>query len=275
MKKTVAKYVSGLVGFLFLFFYAGLSQAAVYELLEGSMDSYVVEGALFAEVNVSGQGSGAMDPFVRSKSGQPSQIDIINTSTGPYTANTEAGTFTHDIQLGGIPRVSVNKTSTNGIAFNQTALQILFDSNQTGGNPTISIDQIFVFSRSTAYTGNTPTTSAGLLADPANTLRFNLDARENNSLIIDAIGSGAADMYLFLPTNLFAGVSNKDFLYFSVHYGDLRSNNAGFEEIGVDTSLVVIPEPSTYIFGFLIFGTVLWLERSKIIAIARKFALHS
>jgi hypothetical protein len=161
------------------------------------------------------------------------------------------GIFTHSIQFSGL-----DATTKPGF------YTFLLDINESGNTSLLSLDDIMLFS---AATGNL--SQAGT-PGPGATLLYNFQTATlagstcggsatctaggaKNEILLDYnnnSGSGNGfDMFLFVPTSLFAGVKGTDFIYLYSKFGGVGSpydSDAGFEEWArIREGGQVTPEP--------------------------------
>lgn len=122
-----------------------------------------------------------------------------------------------------------------------------------GSQSLISLDSLQFY---TSATGSKTTTDISSLG----TLRYNLDGGSDSYVLLDAArnhGSGSGDMFAYIPTSNFAGVSSTDFVYMYVKFGATISadgtSEGGFEEWSL-VNVSPIPELSALgpIAGLLI-----------------------
>lgn len=213
---------------------AGTAQATIVDLTNG--DSGTINNALFYFSSKQPTGTGVIDPFLRVQA-DPSEQGY-NTSGGiPF--DDKAGPWTHDIQFSDLQTTQV---TVNGTAY----YQIFLDVDEPGGSKSlISLDSLQFY---TSSTGSKTTTDLSQLG----TLRWSLDGSEDSYVMLDASrnsGSGSGDMYAYIPTSAFSGVSNSDFIYMYCRFGDQASadgtSEGGFEEWSLAASPV--PEVSSLV----------------------------
>ena len=181
-------------------------------------------------------GSGVIDSFVR--------IEKNGTEQGfnSTTQNLDIGnsnTFNHFIQVSDVG--SVNLGGTN-------YLQFLLDINQQGSRPLLSLDDVEIFT--SAGPDATSTTLAALSAGKTKVFQSTGTVYLDYSL---NPGSGAGDMYLYVPRNAFGASTNYIYLY--SHFGGSGAapfaTNAGFEEWA---TIRAVPEPGFFVMLSLGFG---------------------
>ncbi len=193
-----------------------------------------VNGAIFRSTDISGQGSGNLDSFLRVQA--KDNEEGYNTDGTPQL-DTKGGAHTHSINLDDIPRVTHNDVEY---------LEFLFDINEGDGNLTFDNIRIFLNSVSGSRTDYVPVAN-NWATDPAFSQYFELDFPEDAFLqvINTPDGSGKANMYGYIPYSFVAG---NPFLYF---YMDISGTDpGGFEEAGVRVGVnnpppPAIPEPTS------------------------------
>ena len=134
------------------------------------------------------------------------------------------------------------------------------------------MDDVKIFT--TQATGITNPTLNSLLTDPRLTLRYDMDAGANNTVLLDykrnSGGSGIADMALLIPSSVFLGANVNDTVYlYSRFGGDVTgasadsTSDAGFEEwtAGRGERTVVVPEPSSFLLGLIGAATLIARRR--------------
>jgi hypothetical protein len=215
------KYSTPILGLLLA---SGINASAVtLDLTAGG--SGTINGALFVTTDQQPTGSGVIDPFVRlSQTANNTTAEGYNADARPVMpdVNTSA-TFTHDILLSSIGTTTIGNTSY---------YQFLLDINQTSNNPLLSLDELQIYTRTTALT------SASTLTDlqTGSTLRYDLDGAGDSEILLDYSlnsGSGSGDLFAFIPQSAFGNAAPGDFVYlysmFGAKGGDYAEND-GFEE---------------------------------------------
>lgn len=212
-------------------------------------------------------GTGVFEPFLRVQANGSEQG--FNTDQVP-TLDAKAGIWTHSIQLGAIPIVTIG-----GIDYRQLAL----DVNQAGGQTAqISLNQVQLFSSSTdlglstntLQQANASPNQSAVISFADGTLLFQMSGRDTGTqtayTVIAATqsGSGVADMFLYVNNSVFSSTSPTSFLTMFTQLGDpngFPASTDGFEEWGVRTTTpTAVPEPSTMAIaglgalGFVGFG---------------------
>ena len=200
--------------------------------------SGTIGGATFALTALQPTGTGVIDPFLRVQASSHPIEQGYNTdnpgSGSSATMDDLAGIYTHSIQLGNVGTVLIN-----GVA----NYQFLLDANQTGSQPSITLDKFQLFLSSAPKAPNL--TLAGL-----GTPVFNIDGggvgsdRQVNLVVQNTggndpfgnHGSGSGDLYVYVPVSEVGG-SATDFLTLYAEFGGGNApnyeNNDGFEEWAV------------------------------------------
>ena len=175
-------------------------------------------GAFYEWTDFSATGSGVVNAFLRVQNHGSEQG--YNHSLGHNVPwDTKPGIHTHDIQMQDLVVAMFN---------DQEFYQFLLDVNESNGqdNEYLQLTNVQIFTRDSAIT------SADESLDHLGTLRFNNDVGPDGDTTVNLNynlnpGSGAGDMFLYVPISLFAGTMPSDFVYF---YSQLDNTDAGFEE---------------------------------------------
>ena len=234
------------------------ARAVVVDLING--DSGTINGAQFEFTNEQPTGTGIIDPFLQVQANGVEQG--YNTSGTPVPFDDKSGISTHDITFAQLQTTTVTISGTS-------YFKLLLDINQIGGNGSLlSLDQLQFY---TSPTGGQTTTNVSLLG----TLRYSFSPGDRVDL--DASrnpGSGAGDMFAYIPTLAFAGTNSGDFVYLYCHFGTTYASNDGFEEWAL--MVAPIPEASTFfpVIGLLVavFSTY-ELRRRKLKQMVREESL--
>jgi hypothetical protein len=142
------------------------------------------------------------------------------------------------------------------------------DANESNGqsNNYLSLDMLKFYVGGTTDPSPLPSTQATL--GNLGTLVYTFST--SDTVLLDAStgsGSGTADMYVFVPTSLFAGFDPASYVYLYAQHGAYPATGfqsaSGFEEwasikVGVPT---FIPEPGTA--GLVLLGTALLARRRR------------
>jgi hypothetical protein len=216
--------------------------------------SGTIGSANFQQMDQQPTGTGVIDSFLRiRKTGNEAAYNTSGNLSSPF--NQLGGSqYNRDLLLSSVPIV-------NG------SYQFLLDINQinSGTKPLLSLNQLQVFLTDTpGQTGGSwnpnPGTDGRLdttgLTHLNSVYDMNPGGGTANGVKLDYSlnpGSGAGDMYLYLPTSLF-DTANGQYVFLYSQFGNPPGeygSNDGFEEWAVLTP-VVIPEPSTMIAGALL-----------------------
>jgi hypothetical protein len=237
-------------------------------LADTSVNAGTINGAIYMMDGTQPSGTGI---FGRSSGGvfltiQGNGVEEgYNTSAGGIMDTKRVPQWNHEITI-----------ATLGVVVfeSRSYVPFLLDVNESSANDKrlISLDDVKIFT--TKASGITNPTLNSLLTDSRLTMRYNMDAGANNSVLLDykrnSSGSGKADMALLVPVSVFAGAAATDTVYlYSRFGGDVlnagaeSTTDAGFEEwtAGTGTPLTVIPEPSSLLIGLL--GSLGLLLRRK------------
>lgn len=226
---------------------AAPSQATSVLNLTGLGSSGMINNARFQQFSTQPTGTGLIDSFVR----------IQNTGTergyntdGTVQFDTKVGTWTHSIQVGAAPLVTIG-----GVSYRE----FLLDINQINCPPGnyISLDALEVYTATTGNLASYPNLGTKVYTmdtasvDSSVKLDYNLNA-----------GSGQGDMLFYLPSSL---VSNSTaYLYLYSQFGLLNPANDGYEEWATRQSAsALIPEPMTIVMCILGLGMLVIIRKYK------------
>jgi hypothetical protein len=218
---------------------AGSAQAVVVDLTSALGNSGTINGGIYTNTGVQAAGSGVLDSFVRVSSNN-GYVRGYNTSARgvAYDENTSP-TFTHDLALSAVPVVNIG-----GVNYREFVLDI----NQQGSAPLETLSNVQIRTGAASGSGAAPAwgSTVGNLIYQMNpgtwdgtgsnpyTNRVELNYNLNP-------GSGAADMFLYVPDSLFTGAS---FVYLYSEFGAPNPNNDGYEEWAVRTPGPAVPLPT-------------------------------
>lgn len=193
-------------------------------------------GAYWATTDQQPTGTGVIKPFLRLQ-GTGSEIGL-NSDEGQndLLADTKAGLWTHDLVLS-----TVGMTTISGVTY----YPFLLDINESANTPLLSLDIFQLYTRPTSITDGNQDTLAAVQA--GGSLRYDLDAGTDRAVLLNYnlnSGSGSGDLYIYVPTSLFAGVAPSDYLYLYTQFGVQPGyeSGAGFEEFAVTASTVTVPD---------------------------------
>ena len=211
-------------------------------------------------------GTGVIDLFVRMDTCSqdcvtPATEQGYNTGGSPVPLDDKSGNFTTALQIGDL------NTFTNPNGLSGTFYRFMLDINQTNSSPYLSLDAFQIYTSSTTgdYTGavsglGTPLFDlASASSCQASGSASCISNAKNGALLDYSLHSGSGkgeDMYFWLPTSVFSGLSSDTYLYLYSKFGFYGSGyraNDGFEEwahakIGTPG---VVPEPGVLpLFGF-------------------------
>lgn len=180
-----------------------------------------------------------------------------NTSAKGIMDTKRVPQFNHEIFVSDLGIVTVS---------NSDFVPFLLDINESksGNKSLLSLDDLKIFT--TQATGITNPTVESLVADPRLTLRYDLEAGGDSTVLLDyarsSSGSGKADLSILIPSSVFAGAAPSDTVYLYSKFGVFASSDAGFEEftLGAGNGRL-IPEPSSALLGLL--ASMTFLLRRK------------
>jgi hypothetical protein len=214
--------------------------------------SGTLNGGVFLTSNIAPTGTGNIDSFVRISTNNTTEQGY-NTDFRPLQFDeNNSPQFTRDLPLSSVPIV-VNPDSATGSYY-----EFGLDINQNGTTPghLLSLDLVQVFYSTSPDLHNfsggyTTSCTTGSFAGATQVYSSGC----TNNVLLDynfESGSGQGDMFLYLPTSLFANAPAGSFVYLYSHFGAAGSNytnNDGFEEWFVRTSTPLpppaVPEPGT------------------------------
>jgi hypothetical protein len=188
--------------------------------------SGTANGGLFTQINPNSTGTGVIEPFLRVQANTTEQG--FNTSLNQPMPDVKTGTWTHDILLSAIPKVTIN-----GVQYYQFLLDI--NQNTGGNNNFLSLHELEIWTKSGG-----PLTSADEYSDLAGggaTKVWDLDAGPDGDSTIELNydlnpGSGWGDMFAYIPVSALGTDGTKNLYLFSA-FGAPKTSNDGFEEWAV------------------------------------------
>lgn len=170
--------------------------------------------------------------------GAATLIDLVNGNTGTanntiYNINQSGGTLDLFLAIqadvmeqgyneGVATENAWNTVSSRDVLFSELVavsiggvsyFEFLLSINQADGSSSLTLDNVLIYTRSSAIT-SAPDDLSGL-----GTLRYNNDQGAQGDVSVDIREIGAVDMQMYVPTDLFAGVSSTDFVYFYSAFG--------------------------------------------------------
>lgn len=197
--------------------------AATIDLTGGYAVCGTTNGATVCSANSSdgSTGSGTFPAFVGSPGGRPDTFFMYNTTTAPLEAGNEVGNGANQNRAVTLGDFAV--TQQGGVDVFTFALDI----NQLRPDPLLSLNHISIFMGDGSLSGydagaDTLGGVAALWAMAAD------DVIELNYAL--AAGSGRGDMFLYVPTSLFAAYGTGANLQLYSRFGSPNNNNNGFEE---------------------------------------------
>ncbi len=237
-----------------------LSDTSVNSVNSGTINGaiYAVDSTHPSGTGIFGRGSGGVFLTIQNNGVE----EGYNTSAKNVMDTKRVPQWNHEITVASLGLVTVDNTDY---------VPFLLDINESASSKKrlLSLDDVKIFT--TQASGISNPTVQSLLNDSRLTLRYDMDAGGNNSVLLDygrnGGGSGTADMALLVPASVFLGASLSDTLYLYSRFGgdiDGAEADAGFEEWtqGKGTgTVVVVPEPSAVLLGLL--GSLALLVRRK------------
>ena len=233
------------------------TRAAVVDLTTSLDATGTINGALFSATDQQPAGTGFIDSFLRVQASPTDQG--YNTDGGFPFDDKNPHNFQHSIQLSSLTTFTLDGTSY---------FKFMLDADQSNGsNHTFSMSQLQF------YTSNDPSqTTTTLNGDgtlPLGTLAYNMNigGGTDNSVLVNATGSGKYDAIVYVPVADFNLNDKYVYLYFA------GAGNGGFEEWTAATGAAPVPELSTFfpVIGLLVavFSTQLLRRRQAALQLSR------
>jgi hypothetical protein len=222
-------------------------QATVVDLTTmGSSGS--ANGGIFEQMDVQPTGTGVIESFVRI------QANVIesgfNTDADNPILDTKKGEWTHSIFLNDIPVVT-----KDGISYRQFLLDI--NESVGGDEALISLNELELYIADSGDINIYPISPAILVWD--------LDSGGDNTIELNYSlnpGSGAGDMYAYIPSNVF-GTTNK-YVYLYSSFGNPNATSDGFEEWWVLKGPTSVPDASVMLLlGSSFLGLAVFSKKRK------------
>lgn len=164
-----------------------------------------LNGALFFQTNPQSTGTGVIDSFVQIAPGGSSPSGMAYNTTVDGTLDVgSSDSFNHSITLGLVPVFTIN-----GIQYRE----FLLDINEANGPGAefVSLDEIQIFVGTTANSNVETIAMDGTLLHPDGPPIYTLDNGGDNWIALNYDlnpGSGAGDMFLYVPNSLFLGADS-------------------------------------------------------------------
>jgi len=213
-----------------------LSNASATVLDLGTSGSGSVGGAIFDVNRDHPTGTGVYNPFLTVQANGSEQG--YNSSTGNFDTKREPQ-WNHEIRFSDLQQTTINGTAYFGFSV---------DINEPNGanKSTISLENLKLFTSSTLQ-NSTSTDSNGIFNGSLGTLRYNMDATGNNTVLYDdqQSGSGSGDIDIFIPVSAFGNTKSTDYVYMYQFWGNADASTAGgFEETRLIAGITPVPEMS-------------------------------
>lgn len=241
---------------------SAFGSAAVIDLSDPNVTSGTINGAEFVFSKQQPAGSGVFDSFVRLQANGNEQGYNTDAANNALPFDEVGGAFTHSLAFSSL-------VATDGY------YDFLLDINEANNPPNslLSLDGLKFFSTSLPAQNSDSVDAAGNANGIIGTLLWDMDAGENNAVLLDASrggnpGSGVSDMLLRIPVEYLTPAPGEDYLILWSRFGLLDVNGAtstgGFEEwthVGEGGSEPV-PEPGTMLLlGAGLAGLALYRRR--------------
>ena len=218
------------------------AEAVVLDL--GTNGSGSINGALFDVNRDRPTGTGVYNPFLSIQANGTEEG--YNSSTGNFDTKREPQ-WNHEIRFS-----DLQQTTINGIAYIGFSVDV---NEPNGGNKSgISLDRLLIYTSPTRQTSTAETN--GMFSGSLGTLRYDLDAGGNNTVLYNdqQSGSGSGDIDIFIPLSNFAGTGQNDYIYMYQMWGNADASAGGFEETRLIAGVTPIPEISSFfpIIGLMV-----------------------
>jgi len=199
-----------------------------------------IGGAYFEWTDFSATGTGLIQTFVQVQAqGNATFEQGYNTTVNDTLDNGSSDTFNHALLVSDVPIVNIG-----GVNYRE----FLLDVNEPNGRTkrTISLSDVQLFLSNTPNQSVETFTGGVLdLADAILIYSFGQDDRIEFDAALNS-GSGAGDMFMYIPDDLF--VNGWEYVYLYSAFGNPNYAEGGFEEWAVrtgDSPGEVVPEPAT------------------------------
>jgi len=240
------------------------ARATTLDFSTGTLGWGQIGIAYYTTTQPKGSGTGNIQTFEEIYTNNQAPYSQAYNTIESVFDNGSADNFNRALLLSEVPIVYLD-----GISGAPTGnfYEFLFDGNEPGGEVTrlISIDEIQLI-RSSAVNPSTESFTGGGIIDIPGSLAYRLDSGGDSWIIIDAIGSGEADLFMYIPTSAFTG--SGDYVYLYTQLGAQAGAGAtdGFDEWAVKKDVIpppVIPEPASLsLFGLGLLGLLGLKKRS-------------
>jgi hypothetical protein len=210
-----------------------------------------INGALFEQIDLSSTGTGLIQSFLRVQA-NGTERGYNTDAPSPYEFDQKGGGFTHSLLLSDVPLVDKGGTLYR---------EFLLDINESAGDITglLSLDLLEIYLANADNLDDYPNLGTKVYDTGEDwiLLNYNLNA-----------GSGAGDMYAYIPNSLFTGGS---FVYLYSEFGGANASTAGPEEWAVRVGAALppppppppVPAPAALLLGLIGGGSAISLHRRK------------
>jgi uncharacterized repeat protein (TIGR01451 family) len=193
---------------------------AVFDLTSGTT-SVTIDQAVFAHI-ANFPGGGNANSFLDIQSPVHTAEQGYNTN-GVKQFDTKQ---THAVRLNQIPTVSIG-----GVLYREFALDVSESNNQAHAYISVNEVRLYVAQTSTLTNYNSVTKTLGGV-----TAFYDMDSGGDNTVLLDGVGSGKIDMFLYVPDSRFVGNPSTTFVYLYSKMGDTFPGSAAFPGFEADSS---------------------------------------
>jgi hypothetical protein len=210
--------------------------------------SGTANSAFYQQIDPQSTGTGVIDPFIRLQAKDVEEGFNSNSGADDSPVFDETGKYgqnwNHVLTLSNLP--VVNRSGTN-------YYQFLLDINQEKSDPLLLLTSVQIFQ--SAGADNRATKSPTFSLSSLGTKVFDMDIGSDGDTTVKLDytlnpGSGAGDMFMYVPKSLFTGGPD---VYFYSKFGDSTgaagASNAGFEEWSTVQGAQAVPLPAAAYMG--------------------------
>jgi hypothetical protein len=176
-------------------------------------------------------GTGVLDPFLRvQRNGTEQGYNTTVANAGQLPFEDKFGIFTHDLAFSSMQVV-------NGVYNFVLDIGEPVSTAQGEQQSLLSLDGLKLYVTNTPGQNSSTVDANGDANGISGTLLWNMDAQADNYILLDANrdgnpGNGVSDMLMQVPTSVFAGVTNAQFIVLWSRFGLENASNAGAESFG-------------------------------------------